>query len=193
MSNCKSLFFTIFWLFMDQTINQLIKKITVAAPVSVHSLKLQHQLVRWLKRPFCLLVSNIFKEKKQIAILKSKWPDDYTFAILIQSYQPMMLIISRLLLICLFSDNVWYKSLLTTSMLKLQCSYLAASSSSSSLTNCLGMFNERTLSAICSSTRKWFPSVVGKRYIRDIVPPNTEDRNLIRLDQIVMDQIRLFI
>ena len=41
------------------------------------------------------------------------------------------------------------------------------------MTNCRGMCRERTLSAICSRTRRWFPSVVGKRYIRDMTPPNT--------------------
>ena len=52
--------------------------------------------------------------------------------------------------------------------------YLTASSSSSSLTNCRGICRERALSAICSRTRRWLPSVVGNRYIRDITPPNTE-------------------
>lgn len=71
-----------------------------------------------------------------------------------------------------------------------KCLYLAASSSSSSLTNCLGMFRDRTLSAICSSTRRWFPSVVGKRYILDIVPPNTEaTENPVSLGSIVLDYI----
>ncbi len=61
--------------------------------------------------------------------------------------------------------------------LTVNCIYLAASSSSSILTNCLGMCRESTLSAICSRTRRWFPSVVGNRYIREIVPPNTASIN----------------
>lgn len=52
--------------------------------------------------------------------------------------------------------------------------YLTASSSSSSLTNCRGTCKESTLSAICSRIRRWLPSVVGKRYVRDMTPPKTE-------------------
>lgn len=56
--------------------------------------------------------------------------------------------------------------------------YLAASSSSRSFTKLRGTVRDSTLSAICSRTRRWFPSVVGKRYMRDIVPPNTgQDRS----------------
>lgn len=52
--------------------------------------------------------------------------------------------------------------------------YLAASSSSRSFTNCRGTCRESTLSAICSRIRRWLPSVVGKRYMRQMAPPNTE-------------------
>lgn len=52
--------------------------------------------------------------------------------------------------------------------------HLAASSSSSSFTNCRGTCRERTLSAICSRIRRWLPSVVGNRYMRQMAPPNTE-------------------
>lgn len=54
--------------------------------------------------------------------------------------------------------------------------HLAASSSSSSFTNCRGTCSERTLSAICSRIRRWLPSVVGNRYMRQMAPPNTEVR-----------------
>lgn len=54
--------------------------------------------------------------------------------------------------------------------------HLAASSSSSSFTNCRGTCRESTLSAICSRIRRWLPSVVGKRYMRHMAPPNTEGR-----------------
>lgn len=54
--------------------------------------------------------------------------------------------------------------------------HLAASSSSSSFTNCRGTWRERTLSAICSRIRRWLPSVVGNRYMRQMAPPNTEVR-----------------
>lgn len=59
--------------------------------------------------------------------------------------------------------------------------HLAASSSSSSFTNCLGTCRESTLSAICSRIRRWLPSVVGKRYMRQMAPPNTEGRGRERL------------
>lgn len=52
--------------------------------------------------------------------------------------------------------------------------YLAASSSSRSFTNCRGTCRESTLSAICSRIRRWLPSVVGKRYMRQMAPPNTD-------------------
>lgn len=51
--------------------------------------------------------------------------------------------------------------------------YLEVSSCSSSLTNCWGTFRDRRLSAICSRTCRWFPLVVGNRYILDKVPPKT--------------------
>lgn len=52
--------------------------------------------------------------------------------------------------------------------------HLAASSSNNSFTNCRGTCRESTLSAICSRIRRWLPSVVGKRYMRQMAPPNTE-------------------
>lgn len=55
-----------------------------------------------------------------------------------------------------------------------ESSHLAASSSNRSFTNCRGTCRESTLSAICSRIRRWLPSVVGKRYMRQMAPPNTE-------------------
>lgn len=61
-----------------------------------------------------------------------------------------------------------------------QHNYLTASSSSSSLTNWRGICRDSALSAICSRIRRWLPSVVGNRYVRDMTPPNTEaDRNIV--------------
>lgn len=74
-----------------------------------------------------------------------------------------------------FSNSVAATSLLCDCLCKRACAHLAASSSRSSFTNCLGMCNDSTLSAICSKILRWFPSVVGKRYIRQMAPPNTEE------------------
>lgn len=51
------------------------------------------------------------------------------------------------------------------------------------------MLSDKTLSAICSRTRKWFPAVVGKRYILDRAPPNT-DRNT---DQLIVSTVYIHV
>lgn len=61
-----------------------------------------------------------------------------------------------------------------TGMMGGESPHLAASSSRRSFTNCRGTCRESTLSAICSRIRRWLPSVVGKRYMRQMAPPNTE-------------------
>lgn len=68
--------------------------------------------------------------------------------------------------------------------------YLEVSSWSSSFTNCWGTFRDRRLSAICSRTCRWFPSVLGNRYILDKVPPNTDGSEGERFRRILNPGVR---